>query len=88
MPNEQTTSTYAPWFGRSVALRLVAGELQTTLCCIVMGESDGAVRVRVGGIWDVDIYKEMVLLVEGIVPFHEEPTMDSKQYGSTPSFRR
>jgi hypothetical protein len=75
MPKEQTTSTYAPWFGRSVALRVVAGEMRTTLCCIVVGESEAAVRVRVGGIWDVDIYKEMVFLVEGIVPFYEEPTI-------------
>jgi hypothetical protein len=75
MPNEQPTpaqstslsSAYSPWLGRPVALRVSAGELQTTLCCIVIGESEAAVRVRIGGIWDVDIYKEMVLSVEDIV---------------------
>ena len=75
MPNEQPTpaqstslsSAYSPWLGRPVALRVSAGELQTKLCCIVIGESEAAVRVRIGGIWDVDIYKEMVLSVEDIV---------------------
>lgn len=75
MPNEQATtaqsttlsSAYSPWLGRPVALRVAAGESRTTLHCIDMGESDAAVRVRIGGIWDADIYKEMVLSVEGIL---------------------
>lgn len=50
-----------------MALRVAAGESRTTLHCIDMGESDAAVRVRIGGIWDADIYKEMVLSVEGIL---------------------
>ena len=44
MPNEQPMSTYTLWFGRSVALRVVAGEMRSTVC-VVMGESDAALRV-------------------------------------------
>ena len=75
MPNEQATpaqstspsSAYSSWLGRLVSLRFSAGELRTTLRCIVISESEAAVRVRVGGTWEVDIYKEMVLSVEDIV---------------------
>ena len=75
MLNEQATpaqstslsSAYSPWLGRPVALLVSAGELRTTLRGILIGESEASVRVRIGGIWDVDIYKAMVLSVEDIV---------------------
>jgi len=72
MPNEQATdaqstslsSAYSPWLGKPVAIRVSSVELETTLRGIVIGESEAAVRVRIGGIWDVDIYKDMILSVE------------------------
>lgn len=51
-----------------MALCVTAGQVQTTLPCAIVGESDAAVRVRIAGIWDVDIYKEMVLAVEAVQP--------------------
>ena len=71
IPNEQTPalcSPYSTWFGRPVVLRVASGESQTALSCVVMGESETAVRVRLGGVWEVDIYKELVLAVEDILP--------------------
>jgi hypothetical protein len=38
------------------------------LNCTVISESDAALRVRISGNWEVDIYKEMVLAVEAIQP--------------------
>lgn len=70
-----THQNYAKRTGNSAVWRLlnlvrqasvVTGELRTTLRCIVIGESEVAVRVRVGGIWDLDIYKGKVLSVEGV----------------------
>ena len=34
------------------------------LHCIVIGESDAAIRVRIADVWDVDILKEMILAVD------------------------
>jgi len=34
---------------------------------VIVGESEGAVRFRVGEGWDIDIYKPMILAVEQIV---------------------
>jgi hypothetical protein len=45
-------------------LWVTAGESRTVLSCILVGESEVAVRIRVGGQWDLDIYKEMILAVE------------------------
>jgi hypothetical protein len=70
VPDEQTTQTsaYSPWFGRPVALRVAAGELQTMLHCTVIGESASAVRIRIADVWDLDIFKDMVLAVEALPP--------------------
>jgi hypothetical protein len=68
MPDEQTTHSgaYSVWFGRPVALRVAAGEVQTILHCIVIGESAAAVRIRIADVWDLDIFKDMVLAVEAL----------------------
>ena len=57
---------YSAWLDRPVVLRVVAGQLHTELPCTVIGESDATVRIRLRGIsiadvWEVDIYKEMIL---------------------------
>ena len=31
---------------------------------IIVGESEGSVRFRIGETWDIDIYKPMILAVE------------------------
>jgi hypothetical protein len=59
---------YSIWIGRPVNLRVVAGEFQTILHCTVIGESKASLRVRISGVWDVEIYKEMVMAVEEVEP--------------------
>jgi len=31
---------------------------------VILGESDGTIRFRIGDTWDIDIYKPMILAVE------------------------
>ena len=38
--------------------------LRVPLRGVIVGESEGAVRFRVGEGWDIDIYKPMILAVE------------------------
>ena len=44
-------------------LHVATGGLSTPLRGVIVGESDDAVRFRIGDGWDVDIYKNMVLAV-------------------------
>jgi hypothetical protein len=57
-------SAYASWVGQAVVLQVAAGDLRVPLRGIIVGESDAAVRFRVGDTWDIDIYKSMILAVE------------------------
>jgi hypothetical protein len=57
-------SAYASWVGQAVILQVAAGDLRVPLRGIIVGESDGAVRFRIGDTWDIDIYKPMILAVE------------------------
>jgi hypothetical protein len=57
-------SSFAPWFGKTVILRLATGELRVPLRGIIVAESEGAVRFRIGGSWDIDVYKSVILTVE------------------------
>ena len=57
-------SAYATWVGQPVILQVATGDLRVPLRGIIVGESDGAVRFRVGQCWDIDIYKPMILAVE------------------------
>jgi hypothetical protein len=59
-----TTASYIPWFGQAVTLRLTTGELRVPLRGTIIGESVLAVRLRVGGGWDIDIYKALILAVD------------------------
>ena len=58
------SKTYSDWFGRKVVLQIEAGESLVPLRGLVVNESNNALRFRVDGGWDVDIYKEMILRVE------------------------
>ncbi len=55
---------YEVWFGQPVVLQVSAGNLRVPLRGTITGESDEAVRFRIGDAWDVDIYKAMILAVE------------------------
>ncbi len=57
-------SAYSAWLGHTVVLQVSVGESQVPLRGIVVGESEEAVRFRIGEGWDVDIYKAMILAVE------------------------
>ena len=57
-------SSYALWFGKTVILRLTTGELRVPLGGIIVSESEGTVRFRVGGSWDIAVYKSLILTVE------------------------
>ena len=58
------SSVYQTWVGQHVVLQVTTGELRFLLRGTIVGESEDAVRFRVGDGWDVDIYKTMVLAVE------------------------
>jgi hypothetical protein len=55
---------YSNWVGHAVVLQVVAADLRVPLHGTIVGESDEAVRFRVGEGWDIDIYKNMILAVE------------------------
>ena len=57
-------SAYASWVGQAVVLQVAAGDLRVPLRGVIVGETDGVVRFRVGDTWDIDIYKSMILAVE------------------------
>lgn len=57
-------SAYAAWIGEAVVLQVTAADLRVPLRGVIVGESDDAVRIRIGENWDVDIYKTMILAVE------------------------
>ena len=44
--------------------QVVAEELRVPLGGIIVSESEGTVRFRVGGSWDIDVYKSLILNVE------------------------
>jgi len=57
-------SPFAFWMNQSVVMQISAGDLKVPLRGTIVGESNDAVRFRIGEGWDVDIYKAMILAVE------------------------
>lgn len=57
-------SAFTVWMNQSVVLQVSAGDLRVPLRGMIVGESNEAVRFRIGEGWDVDIYKAMILAVE------------------------
>ena len=57
-------SAYATWLGQAVILQVATGELRVPLRGIIVGESESAIRFRIGEGWDIDVYKPMILAVE------------------------
>jgi len=54
------SKTYSDWLGRQVVLQIKAGESLVPLRGLVVNESNNALRFRLDGCWEVDIYKEMI----------------------------
>lgn len=57
-------SAYTVWIGQAIVLRLAAAGLQAPVPGIIVGESENAVRIRIGKSGDIDIPKSMILAVE------------------------
>ena len=57
-------SSFEPWFGKAVVLQLITGETRVPLRGIILAESGHAVRFRITGGWEIDVYKSMILAVE------------------------
>jgi hypothetical protein len=57
-------NAYALWLGQQVVLNVASGDVQVPLRGTVVGESEDALRFRIGDTWDVDIFKSMILSVE------------------------
>jgi len=60
----QVESAFAVWLGQPVVLQVTSADFHVPLRGTIVGESDEAVRFRIGENWDVDIYKSMILAVE------------------------
>jgi hypothetical protein len=57
-------SAYSSWIGQAVVLQVAVSDLKVPLRGTILGESDDAVRFRIGENWDIDIFKNMILAVE------------------------
>ena len=57
-------SAYASWVGQAVVLQVATADLRVPLRGVIVGESDTAVRFRIGEGWDIDVFKSMILAVE------------------------
>ena len=60
-------SSFEQWYGKTVVLHLTTGETLVPLRGVIVAESGGAVRFRIGGSWDIDVYKSMIRAVERVV---------------------
>jgi hypothetical protein len=58
------SKTYSDWLGRQAVLQINTGESLVALRGVVVNESNNALRFRLDGCWEVDIYKDMILRVE------------------------
>jgi len=57
-------SPYTVWIGHAVVLRVAAAGLHAPVPGTIVGESENAIRFRVGQGRDIDIPKSMILAVE------------------------
>lgn len=57
-------NAYSVWIGRHVMLQIEVGALRVPLRGQALCESRNALRIRLEGCWDVDIFKEMIVRVE------------------------
>jgi hypothetical protein len=57
-------AAYAPWIGQAVILQVALGDIKVPLRGRLLKDSGTALRMRIGGGWDVDIFKTMILAIE------------------------
>jgi hypothetical protein len=57
-------SAYKSWVGQAVVLQVAVSDLRVPLRGTILGESEDAVRFRIGDSWDIDVFKNMILAVE------------------------
>ncbi len=55
---------YASWVGQAAILHVASEDLRVPLRGIIMGESESAVRLRIGEGYDIDIFKPMIEFIE------------------------
>ena len=69
MQEEQIAGSgnYSTWINKPVLLHVVTEGSLTALKCVIVGESKAVLRVRVANLWDIDLFKEMILAVEAAV---------------------
>jgi hypothetical protein len=57
-------SAFAAWIGQPVVLQVALGDIRVPLRGRLLKDAGETIRMRIGDMWDVDIYKTMVLAVE------------------------
>jgi hypothetical protein len=57
-------SSYTKWTGHAVVLQVSTADLRVPLRGVIVGESNDALRFRIGESWDIDIFKNMILAVQ------------------------
>ena len=57
-------SAYTVWIGHAVVLQLAAAGLRAPVPGRIVGESENAIRFRIGQDGDIDIPKSIILAVE------------------------
>ena len=58
-------NAYASWMGQLVVLQVSIGDLKVPLRGTMVSESKEAVRMRIGEGWAIDVFKTMILTVDG-----------------------
>ena len=57
-------SAFAAWIGQPVVLQVALGDIRVPLRGKLLKDGGETLRMRIGGTYDVDIYKTMILAVE------------------------
>ena len=58
------SGNYSRWLNKPVLLHVATGGLLSVLNCVIVSESDATLQVRIGNLWDVDVFKEMIVAVQ------------------------
>lgn len=59
-----STSNFSPLVGQNITMKVVTGDVSVPVTGLLLSEAPQTVRLRVGGTWDLDIYKNMIQSVE------------------------
>ena len=58
---------YSAWLGRPVVLLIQIRQGRVPIPCRIVKESDADLRVLLHAGWEMDVRKELILAVEGVV---------------------